>query len=78
MVQALVNISKHTNQILNIIKAKYDLKNKSEAIDIMAEKYEEDIMAPELRPEYVTKLKKIEKEKTILVGTVAEFKERYE
>ncbi len=78
MVQALVNISKHTNQILNIIKAKYDLNNKSEAIDLMAERYEEEIMAPELRPEYVAKLKKIEKEGTIQVGSVAELRERYE
>ena len=78
MVQALVNISKHTNQILNIIKAKYDLNNKSEAIDLMAERYEEDIMAPELRPDYIRKLKKIEKEEPIRVGSVAELKERYE
>ena len=78
MVQALVNISKHTNQILNIIKAKYDLNNKSEAIDLMAERYEEDIMAPELRPDYIKKLKKIEKEEPIRVGSVAELKERYE
>ena len=78
MVKALVNISKHTNQILNIVKAKYDLKNKSEAIDLMADRYEEEIMAPELRPEYIVKLKKIEKEETIQVGSVAELRERYE
>ena len=37
-----------------------------------------EIMAPELRPEYVAKLKKIEKEDTILVGSVTEMRERYD
>lgn len=37
-----------------------------------------EIMASELRPEYVKKLKKIEKEDTILVGSVTEMRERYE
>jgi hypothetical protein len=78
MVQAMINISKHTNHILNIIKAKYELKNKSEAIDLMAERYEEEIMEPELRPEYVRKMEKVGKEKVIHVGSVAELNERYE
>jgi hypothetical protein len=69
MVQAIINISKHANHILNIIKAKYDLRTKSEAIELMAEKYEEDILEPELRPEYIEKAKKIGKEKAEHVGT---------
>lgn len=68
MVQAIINISDHTNRILNIIKAKHDLKNKSEAIDIMANQYEVEILEPELRPEYILKAKKIMKEKPIYVG----------
>ena len=50
MVQAIININNHTNHILNIVKAKYDLRTKSEAIDLMAEQYEEDILEPKLRP----------------------------
>ena len=69
MVQAIINISDHTNRILNIIKAKYNLKDKSEAIDMMAEQYEEEVLEPELRPEYIEKAKKIKKEKPIHVGT---------
>jgi len=57
MVQAFINIDDHTNRILNIIKAKYGLKDKSEAIDLMATQYEEDILEPEIRPEYIEKAK---------------------
>ena len=69
MVQAIININERANQILNIVKAKYNLIDKSEAINVMAEKYEEAILEPELRPEYIKKAKKIMKEKAIYVGT---------
>jgi hypothetical protein len=77
MVQAIINIDDRTNRILNIIKAKYDLKNKSEAIDLMAAEYEEEILEPALKPEYIEKLKRIEGQKAIEVGTVANFRKRY-
>lgn len=63
MVQAIIDINEHTNRVLNIIKAKFGLKDKSKAIDVMAEQYEESILEPELRPEYRTKLAKIMKSK---------------
>ena len=77
MVQAIINIDERTNRILNIIKAKYDLKDKSAAINKMAEEYEEEILEPELKPEYVEKLKKIEKQEAIEVGTVENLRKRY-
>jgi len=70
MVQAIIDIQENTNRVLNIIKAKYGLKDKSEAIDAMAREYTESILEPELRPEYAVKLQKIMKEKPIRVGTV--------
>ena len=69
MVQAIINIKEKTNRILNILKAKYGLKDKSQAIDRMAEEYEQEILEPELRPEYIEKAKKIMKEKPIRIGT---------
>ena len=69
MVQAIINIKENTNRLLNIIKAKYGLKDKSQAIDIMAQEYEQEILEPELRPEYIEKAKKIMKEKPVRVGT---------
>ena len=65
MVQAIINIDENTNRILNILKAKYGLKDKSQAIDVMAQQYEKELLEPELRPEYIKKMKKRQKEKTI-------------
>jgi len=78
MVQAFVTINEHTNRVLNIIKAQYGLRNKSEAIEVMAVKYEEDILEPELKPSYVEKIKRIEKQKYIKVGSIDDLRKRYE
>ncbi|MEM2131408.1 MAG: DUF2683 family protein [Candidatus Woesearchaeota archaeon] len=67
MVQAMINISEQANQILNIIKAKHNLKDKSEAIDIVVREYGKELLEPELRPEYIEKLKTIQKEPTIKI-----------
>ncbi len=77
MVQALVNVSEKTNRVLNILKAKYGLKDKSEAIDLMAELYEKELLEPELRPQYIKKAEGIMKEKAIKVGSVAVMRKRY-
>ncbi len=65
MPKAIVEISEKANRIINIVKAKYDLKNKSQAINKIAEEFGTTLLEPQLRPEYVKKLKKIEKEGTI-------------
>ena len=74
MVQAIININDNAKRILNIVKAKYGLKDKSQAIEIMAEKYSEDLLEPELRPEYIEKAKNIKKKKAIPVN---DFAKRY-
>ena len=61
MVQAVINIDDRANRILNIVKAKYGLKDKSEAINLVVNEYEESFLEPELRPEYLEKLNKIRK-----------------
>jgi len=63
MVQAIVNLGENENRILDIVKGKFGLKNKSDAINLVIEKFEENLLEPELRPEYVEKLKKIDKQK---------------
>lgn len=62
MVQNIIQISEREDRILNIVKAKYGLKNKSEAVALIAKIYEESFLESELRPEYLEKLKRIEKE----------------
>jgi len=76
MVQAIINIDEHTNRILNIIKAKYGLKDKSSAIDLMATQYEEEILEPELKPEYVDKARKIMEQKPLDVGNAENLRDR--
>ncbi len=71
MVQALVNISDRANRVLNVVKAKYGLRTKSEAVERLAEEYERELLEPELRPEYVRRLKRIEKEKSVRVEDFA-------
>ena len=77
MVQAIINIDEHTNRILNIVKAKYGLKDKSSAIELMATQYEEKILEPELRPEFIEKTQNIMKEEPIDVGTIEDLRTRY-
>lgn len=62
MVQSIIDIGKDEDRILNIVKAKYGLKNKSQAVATIVRIYEESFLEPELKPEYIKKLKHIEKD----------------
>ncbi|MBR9691785.1 DUF2683 family protein [Candidatus Woesearchaeota archaeon] len=77
MVQAIININERANRILNIVKAKFGLRDKSEAIEMMANQYEEEVLEPELRPEYIEKIQKIKKQKKIKIGTIKDFEKRF-
>ena len=72
-----MNISDHANRILNLIKAKYGLNDKSEAINKMAEEYEAQILEPELRPEFIKEIKEAEKGPFIEVGSIEDFDRKY-
>jgi Protein of unknown function (DUF2683) len=78
MVQAIVDVTERTNWLLNLIKAKYSLRTKSESIDKMAEEYENNLLEPQLRPEYVRKLRRISKQKPVHVGGPKELKAYFE
>ncbi|MBS3066677.1 DUF2683 family protein [Candidatus Pacearchaeota archaeon] len=77
MVRAMIDIPEEANHILNIVKAKHNLKDKSEAITKVIIEYGEDILEPELRPEFIEKLKLISKERTIKFKDLEDFKKRY-
>jgi hypothetical protein len=62
MVQSIININEIEDRILNIVKAQNGFKNKSEAITFILNKYAESFMEPEIRPEYLEKLKRIDEE----------------
>ena len=76
MVQAVINIKERTNRILNIVKAKYGLKDKSQAIELVIEQYESTFLEPELRPEYIEKLEKIRKGKYTRFKSVEELRKK--
>jgi viroplasmin and RNaseH domain-containing protein len=74
IVQALVEIDENTNRVLNIVKAKYGLKDKGEAIELVITEYIEYEGEPELRPEFIKKMKEIKKQRSIKVN---DFAKRY-
>lgn len=73
MVSALVEIDNNTNRVLSVVKAKYGLRDKGEAIEFVVNKYVEE-EEPELRPEFIEKIKALEKQKSIPVD---DFAKRY-
>jgi hypothetical protein len=74
MVKAIIEINERTNRVLNIIKAKHGLKDKSQAINLMAHQFEENLLEPELKPEFIESLKASKNEKTIKIN---DFTKRY-
>ena len=61
MVQAIVKIGEYEDRILTIVKGKFGFKNKSEAINFVIDKYEEEFLEPELKPEFIKEIKNLEK-----------------
>jgi len=74
MVQAMIDIPEEVNHILNIVKAKYNLKDKSEAIARVVAEYGIEILEPELRPEFVREMRRIEKQKGIPFKNIEELR----
>jgi len=77
MVKAIVEIDDEANRVINVIKAQYDFKDKSQAINELARQYKELVLESEIRPEYLRKLEKIRAEPIIRIGSVKDFKARY-
>ncbi len=74
MPQAIISLGEHEDRVINVLKGKFGLKNKSDVINMIIDRYEEEFLEPELRPEYVEKAKKIMKQKTI---PIKDFAKRY-
>lgn len=78
MVQAIVKLGENEDRLLTIVKGKFGLKNKSEAVNFVIDKYGEELLEPELRPEYVEKLGRIKKRQGISFKGVDELRKRIE
>lgn len=78
MVQAMIQIEEKTNQVLNIVKAMYGLKHKSEAIDLVVQEYEKSFLEPEIQPNYIKNAMRIHQQVSIKVGTIENLRKRIE
>lgn len=67
MVQAIINLGEHENRVVNIVKGKFGLHNKSEAISLIIQKFESEILEPELKPEFIERIRKRSNEGTVKV-----------
>lgn len=75
MVQAMVDIGEHEDRILTIVKGKFGFKNKSDAVNFVISRFESELLEPELRPEFVQKIKSLDKKgKFVAYNSIAELR----
>ena len=74
MVRALLELDENTNRVLNVVKAKFALKDKSEAVEVLVNHYIETEKDPELRPEFIKTINRIKEQRSI---AVEDFAKRY-
>ena len=74
MVQALIEIDENTNRVLNVVKAKFGLKDKGKAIEFVVSEYIEFENEPDLRPDFIQKMQDVQNQKSIQVN---DFAKRY-
>lgn len=63
MPKAVVELSEHANRVVNVVKARDGLRGKSQAIESIVAAYEQEILDPALRPEFVADLQGVRRGK---------------
>jgi len=61
MVFARIKIDDYANRVLNVVKAKFDLKDKSEALNKFINMFGKEIIENEPKDEYIKKIIEINK-----------------
>jgi hypothetical protein len=56
LVKSIIDLGERESRIVNIVKAKYGLKDKSQALSLILKRYEESELEPQLRPEFVKEI----------------------
>ena len=77
VVKATIDIDDEANKVINILKVRHGLKDKSQAINLLAKEYKEVVLESEFKPEYVRRLLEIQKESIKWVGSRADLRKRY-
>ncbi len=78
MVQAIVSLGEYEDRLLTIVRGKFGLKNKSDAINFVIDKYGESLLEPELRPEYKEEIRKIDRGKFKAFNTIDDLRKEIE
>lgn len=78
MTSAMVDLTPDSGYILNMVKARFEFRNKSDAINFVLQEYARESLEPQLRPEYARKLQKIRKQKGKVYASLAEMSKEYE
>jgi len=73
MVKATIEIPERENRILNIVKSQHGFKNKDQAFVFLIQEYEQNL-EPEIRPEFVKEMGRIEKQKGIPFKNIKELR----
>ncbi|MBI5553781.1 MAG: DUF2683 family protein [Candidatus Diapherotrites archaeon] len=60
MVDARVSLNKYSSQVLSVVKARYDLRDKSAALNKFVELYGVNELEPEVDEQYVKKILSLE------------------
>lgn len=74
MTQALIELTEESNRVLNIVKAKHNLKDKSAAVKVVIEHYLECEGEPGFKEEFIERIKRAEKGRFVRVD---DFAKRY-
>jgi len=69
MVKAIAEIDEEANKVINVLKAQYGLKDKSQAINEMAKQYKALVLESRIRPEYLRKFERIQRGPIIRIGS---------
>jgi hypothetical protein len=77
MVKAIIDIDKETNRVINVLKSQFGLTDKSQAINEMARQYRDLVLESDIKPEYLGKFKRIQRESIIRIGSAEDFRKRY-
>jgi hypothetical protein len=78
MVQTLLNLTSKEDMVVNVIKGKFGLRNKNDAIRLIINKYEEELLEPQLKPEYTKKLRASMSEKGVRFKSMDAFDKHFE
>ena len=78
MVLTQIELSEMDYRIVNVIKGKYGLKNKSEAISLIVNDYAKNLLEPELRPDFRERILKIDRGKFKRFHSIQELRREIE